>query len=51
MISPPTLAQTQVTTLTEILAPYAWVVSLGNSIVSYGPKTDSEYVWPVRGGQ
>ncbi len=28
-----------------------WIVDMGNGYVSSAPKTDSFYVWPVRGGQ
>jgi hypothetical protein len=30
---------------------YAWWAYLGNGIVSFGSKTDNNYVWPVRGGR
>jgi hypothetical protein len=30
---------------------YAWYVYLGNGNVSYRDKTNSHYVWPVRGGR
>ena len=38
-------------TTVAYLTGYAWDVSLGDSFIGVTNKTNSRYVWPVRGGQ